>query len=114
KQGLSKQSSPVFERYRKEGERWEFGETDFSRAFVAYDHARTAAQGLGEACTAKLSGARVLIKQGRITEAAEIYRSMLDECRGAEDADGMALSLYAAERLKSINGNSDAAQDFVI
>jgi signal transduction histidine kinase len=89
-------------------------DNDLSRAFVAYDHARAAAELPGEKCTARLSGARVLIKEGRKTEAAGIYRSMLDECHDAEDADGMALSLYAAERLVSITESTDVALDFVI
>jgi len=106
--------SPAFERYRKEGETWEFVDNDLSRAFVAYDHARAAAELPVEKCTARLSGARVLIKEGRKAEAAGIYRSMLDECHDAEDADGMALSLYAAERLVSISANTNVARDFVI
>src|SRR5262249_53802275 len=48
------------------------------------------------------------------TEAAGIYRSMLDECQEVEDADGMALGLYAAERLISIGEDSDAALNYVI
>jgi signal transduction histidine kinase len=106
--------SPAFDRFRKEGASWEFTESDYSRAFVAYDHARSSAENLTEECTAKLYAARVLTKDGRKTEATGIYRSMLDECHDVEDADGMALSLYAAERLISVGEDRAAAENYVI
>jgi signal transduction histidine kinase len=110
----SESGSAVFERRRKEGEAWEFTESDYARAFEAYDQARIAAKTPTEKCTARLYAARVLVKEGRKTEAAGIYRSMLDECQDAEDADGMAVGLYAAERLAGIGEASQAAQDYVI
>lgn len=107
-------SSPVFEQDQKEGETWEFAETDFPRALEAYARAQTSARQPAGRCVAKLSEARVLVKLDRKAEAAGLYRSILEECDGPEDADGMVLSLYAAERLISTGLGSDAAQGYLI
>jgi nitrogen-specific signal transduction histidine kinase len=114
KPGKTGANSPAIEQDQKEGEIWEFAENDLSRALASYLRAQTAAQHQSGRCSAKLSEARVLMKQDRKAEAAGIHRSMLDECDAAEDADGMPLSLYAAERLISTGRDSGAAQDYVI
>jgi signal transduction histidine kinase len=106
--------SPLVEQDQKEGEAWEFAETDLARALEAYGRAEASARHSAGRCAAKLSEARVLMKQDRKAEAAGIYRSMLNDCDAAEDADGMVPSLYSAERLISTGLGSDAAQDYLI
>src|SRR5262249_2906338 len=78
-------SSPVLEQDQKEGEAWEFADTDLNRALEAYGRAETSARQPAGRCAAKLSEGRVLMKQNRKAEAAGIYRSMLNECDAAED-----------------------------
>jgi signal transduction histidine kinase len=106
--------SSEFVRYKKEGEAREFLGNDSAGAFDAYREALLAAKTPWDRCGAMLSEARVLIKGEKKNEAAEIYRGMLTECDSLEDADGMGLGLYAAERLISLDLDARPARDYVI
>jgi nitrogen-specific signal transduction histidine kinase len=112
--GHSAAPSHNFAQHQKEGEAREFLGNDFSGADEAYSLAQAAAGDPLDRCTAKLSQARVLIKVERKTEAAGIYRSMLDECGSVEDPDGMVFGLYAAERLISLDLGTKPAQEYII
>lgn len=107
-------SSPEFAQYQKEGEAREFIGSDFSGAHEAYAQALAAAHSPQDRCFAMLSRGRVLMKAGSKDEAAGVYHSMLAECASLEDADGMDIGLYAAERLASLHLDVSAAQDYVI
>jgi signal transduction histidine kinase len=100
--------------HQKEGEAREFLGSDFPGAYEAYGRAQTAADNPFDRCNAKISEARVLIKGERKTEASNIYQSMLDECASVNDSEGMAYSLYAAERLISLDLGSKPARDYII
>ena len=103
-----------FAQLQKEGEAREFLGNDFSGAFEAYAQALAGARTPVDRCAALLAESRVLIKAEQKTEAAAIYRLMLNECDSLEDAEGMAFSLYAAERLISVNLDAQPATAYVI
>jgi signal transduction histidine kinase len=106
-------SSPEFAQYQKEGEAREFLGNDFFGAADAYAQALVAAKTPSDRCTALLSKGRALIKAERNGEATDTYRSMLSGCDGLEDNDGMAFSLYAAERLISLGLDTGIAEEYV-
>ncbi|HEY2382765.1 MAG TPA: HAMP domain-containing sensor histidine kinase [Terriglobia bacterium] len=99
---------------QKEAEAREFLGNDFSGAFQAYTQAQAASSNPSGQCASSLSAARVLIKGERKPEAAAIYRSMLEKCASVEDADGMTFALYAAERLISLDLDSNPAREYII
>jgi signal transduction histidine kinase len=100
--------------YQQEGEAREFLGNDFSGAYTAYDQAHVSGRSPVDQCAATLSKARVLVKADRKPEAAALYRSMLDECKSVQDADGMVFGLYAAERLISLDLDATPARQYII
>jgi signal transduction histidine kinase len=100
--------------YQKEGEAREFLGNDYRGAFDAYAQAQSAARTPNAGCAATLSQGRVLMKAERKAEAADTYRSMLEQCRSVQDPEGMDFGLYAAERLISLDLDSARGRDYII
>ena len=101
-------------RYPIEGEVAEYQAGDPALALAAYKKMLAAAQDVEERCESRLRIGRVLLKLSRRTDAAPVYRSMLQECDSVADADGMSLALYAAERLSSEQLDPVVARAFVL
>jgi signal transduction histidine kinase len=112
------ETSPVFSRrfldYQKAGETLEFAEQSFMSALNAYRYALASAASRVERCKASLWIGRVLIKAGKQNEAETLYRQMLKDCDMVIDEEGVAISLYAAERLISTGLDADGARQYVL
>jgi len=106
--------SPRFLDYQKAGETLEYGEQAFISALNAYRYALASAKTRTEQCHARLWAGRVLIKSGKTNEAAGIYKGMLKDCDSVIDAEGISLSLYAAERLISANLDGTGGRQYVL
>jgi len=101
--------SPQFDEARQKGELLEFRSDNAVAALVAYRKAVAAAKSPREKCAARLMSGRVLVKGGRIKEAAATYQAMLQDCGDASDDFGIRFRLYAAERLITACKDSGAA-----
>ena len=108
------ESSSQFQQLQKEGEAREFLGNDSEGALQTYRQAFNATHDAREQCASMLWQSRVLIKAQKTSEASDVYREMLQKCDSVEDPEGMAFSLYAAERLISTNLDAAPAQEYVI
>lgn len=106
--------SPRLVSYQHAGEMLEFRDHDLSAARNAYRYALSSATTPKGRCFARLWLARVLVKLQNTSEAAEIYRVMLKDCSDIADEEGIALGLYASERLVSLNMDVQAGRDYVL
>jgi signal transduction histidine kinase len=91
------------------GELLEFHDNNPAAAATAYKHTLDRARTPQERCEARLQLGRAYSKAGTSEEAQRSDRIMLQECDTVTDSDGVALSLYAAQRL--LAGRTDAAAE---
>jgi len=92
-------ASPEFQRYKSEGEAFEFERHDPGGAAVSYQRALSAARTPAERCTTRVSLARSYLKAALRTQAESLDRGTLTDCGDVADADGVPFAVYAAERL---------------
>lgn len=100
--------------HRHEGENLEFIKQDLKGALDSYRQAISFAVDTTQRCDAMLLEARVLLKQARLGQARNAYRSMLKDCDTVRDDEGMPFSLYAAERLMNGLKDTAAAQAYAV
>jgi signal transduction histidine kinase len=96
------------------GEDLEFSDKDLEGAVNVYRDALANAASQAETCQADLHLARALIKTRHRDDARTVYQPMLSQCLTVADADGIALSLYAAERLLRLGLDESSASRFLL
>jgi len=92
-------SQPYYEPHIRQGEQQEFAGGDLERAVRFYQEAVNQAKHPAQAAYGRLLCARALDKLGRGREAVTHFRALLRLGPEIVDEDGVALKLYAAERL---------------
>jgi signal transduction histidine kinase len=108
-------SSAGFNALLRDGETSEFIANDFPAAAAFYGKAADSTASAFDRCDGRLRLGRVLFKDGRNTDAADVFKSMLRDCGSVTDEDGIAFAWYAAERLVTDDGaGSDIVRDFVL
>jgi signal transduction histidine kinase len=112
--GPSSPPSPEFLRYQEQGESHEFRDEDAEGAAAAYQRAMAAARTPFERCTARIALARGYLKSGKTMEAERTDRDTLTACGDVDDADGVPLAVYAAERLLDHEGDRTLVADYVV
>jgi signal transduction histidine kinase len=105
---------PEFVRNQLDGEALEFRSNDAVGAMAAYRQALNVARAPLEKCEAQLWLGRVSFKSGQSDDAVRRYRSMMDECGALKDDDGIPFSLYAAERLMTMQKAGGAVRQYVL
>ena len=106
--------SAEFSRWQREGESREFRQGDAAAAAESYRRAHEVARSGWERCSARIWLGRSYLKSGMTGEAERSDRAALQECGDLRDADGVALALYAAERLLTQDQADPAAGDYVL
>jgi signal transduction histidine kinase len=104
----------AFVRSQREGESREFRQNDAAAAAASYRHALDIARSPWEQCSARLWLGRSYLKAGMTVDAESTDRAALQECGDVSDADGVALALYAAERLLAQGRNDGPVADAVL
>lgn len=82
-----------------EGETLEFRDNDPAAAAAVYKRELERAANSEEKCTARLRLGRAYTKSGSPEDANSNDQSMLQECDGITDGEGVSLNFYAAQRL---------------
>ena len=107
-----------FARLQLEGESREFRQDDAVAAIASYRRALDVARSPWERCSARVWLGRSYLKAGMTSDAERTDRVALQECGDVADTDGVALALYAAERLLAARQNDalreGPAADYVL
>jgi signal transduction histidine kinase len=106
--------NPDYDDALRDGESLEFAANDPARAATAYRRALVAARTKQQQCAAQLMEARASHKSGQAEGAAQIYRSMLEQCGDEVDDEDMSFGLYAAERLLAGNVDVGRVEKYVL
>lgn len=85
--------------YESEGEALEFQSNDPAAAATRYRRELNSAKTPAARCEARLRLGRATLKAGKLEDSRSNDRIMLRECATISDADGVSLSLYAAQRI---------------
>jgi len=107
-------AAAAFVRAQLDGEAQEFRENDAAAAVVSYRRAHDNARSPRERCSAGVSLGRSYLKAGMAAAAQSSDRAVVHECGDVEDADGVPLALYAAERLLATGRNDQDVTEYVL
>jgi len=97
-----------------QGDMLEFRQMDFPAAAAVYSQALSLSKQPEEACEARLSLGRVLLKAEKAGDALQVYREMLAMCGAVLDNAGLPFSFYAADRLIERKLNVGAAEEYLV
>ena len=107
-------ASPEFTRLRESGEHLELIAKDYPGAVAAYRQALSSARTPVESAEARLLLARTLAKAGSSDEAFRQFLVLLKQDGEARDEQGVAFSLYAAQRLLDDRREQEKVLDSLI
>jgi signal transduction histidine kinase len=107
-------SSPQDDRSRElvlQAQQAEFSANDLRRAASLLNRALSLGASAAQKGFVELQIGRVLAKSGREEEAVRLYMDILGQSGELTDEYGIPLSLYAAERLSTLNGGGELVLD---